>query len=298
MTHIPVLLEESVDLLVHNPNGTYIDGTFGRGGHSKKILSKLSSKGNLIAFDKDLEAVKFAKSSISDKRFSIFHGTLNSKSIQHLTYGVDGILFDFGLCSTQLDDAERGFSFGKAGPLDMRMNQESGISAMEWLSKATEKEIANVLWKYGEEKHSKSIARLITSAQQRQPITSTTKLAELIEKKFPRVGRKHPATKTFQAIRIYINNEIEDLKINLLTADHLLSSGGIIVTIAFHSLEDREIKEFFKPSRTEVHKDIPLNPIIEKKYNSITNKLKPTPEEILNNQRSRSAILRAYQKNE
>ena len=114
MTHIPVLLEESVDLLVHNPNGVYIDGTFGRGGHSKKILSKLSSKGSLIAFDKDLEAVKFAKSTISDKRFSIFHGTLNSKSIKHLAYGVDGILFDFGLCSTQLDDAERGFSFGKA----------------------------------------------------------------------------------------------------------------------------------------------------------------------------------------
>ena len=298
MTHIPVLLEESVDLLVHNPNGVYIDGTFGRGGHSKKILSKLSSKGSLIAFDKDLEAVNFAKSTISDKRFSIFHGTLNSKSIKHLAYGVDGILFDFGLCSTQLDEAQRGFSFSKAGPLDMRMNQESGISAMEWLSTATEKEIADVLWKYGEEKHSKSIARLIFNAQQRQPITSTLELAELIEGKFPRVGRKHPATKSFQAIRIYINDEIEDLKINLLTADNLLSSGGIIVTIAFHSLEDREIKEFFKPSRTEIHKDIPLNPIIEKKYNSITNKLKPTAGEIGNNPRSRSAILRAYQKNE
>jgi len=298
MTHIPVLLEESVGLLVHNPNGIYIDGTFGRGGHSRKILSKLSSKGSLIAFDKDLEAVNFAKSTITDERFSILHGTLNSRSIQHLTQGVDGILFDFGLCSTQLDEPHRGFSFGKAGPLDMRMNQESGISAMEWLSKATEKEIADILWKYGEEKHSKSIARLITNAQQRQPITSTKELARLIEEKFPRVGRKHPATKTFQAIRIYINNEIEDLKINLLTADNLLSSGGIIVTIAFHSLEDREIKEFFKPSMTEIHKDIPLNPIIEKKYNIITNKLKPAPEEILNNQRSRSAILRAYKKNE
>ncbi|MEK9649575.1 MAG: 16S rRNA (cytosine(1402)-N(4))-methyltransferase RsmH [Gammaproteobacteria bacterium] len=296
MTHIPVLLEESVNLLVSNPHGIYIDGTFGRGGHTKKILSKLSSKGSLIAFDKDIDAVEFAKSTITDKRFSIIHGTLTTQSLPHLTQKVDGILFDFGLCSTQLDQADRGFSFNKPGPLDMRMNQTVGISASEWLSEATEKDITEVLSKYGEEKHARSIAKLILNAQQKQPITSTLQLSHLIESRFPRVAKKHPATKSFQAIRIHINNEVEDLKLNLKAADDLLIPEGIIVTIAFHSLEDREIKEFFKPSKTEVHRDIPLNSIINKRYNNIARKIKPSLREVALNQRSRSAVMRAYQK--
>lgn len=296
MSHIPVLLEESVDLLIRNPGGTYIDGTFGRGGHSARILSKLNKNGKLIAFDKDLDAVNFALSNFKDPRFSIFHGTLNPKHLCKSIQNIEGVLFDFGLCSSQLDIAERGFSFNKDGPLDMRMDQSIAMSAREWLVNASEKEIANVLWEYGEEKHAKSIARLIFDEQQKKPITRTLKLAQLIENHFPRKGKKHPATKCFQAIRIFINNELSDLSENLKTADSLLTSGGRIVAISFHSLEDRKVKEFFKPERGEVHKDIPINPTVTKKYLCIANKIKPRFEEIKSNVRSRSAIMRAYEK--
>ncbi|MEY2972726.1 MAG: 16S rRNA (cytosine(1402)-N(4))-methyltransferase RsmH [Gammaproteobacteria bacterium] len=296
MSHIPVLLEESVDLLIQNPSGTYIDGTFGRGGHSARILSKLNKKGRLIAFDKDLDAVNFATSNFKDTRFSIFHGTLNQRHLSKSIEKIEGILFDFGLCSTQLDIAERGFSFNKDGPLDMRMDQSSAMSAREWLANASEKEISSVLWEYGEEKHANSIARLIFHEQQKNPITTTLKLAQLIENHFPRKGKKHPATKCFQAIRIFINNELSDLSENLKTADSLLTSGGRIVTISFHSLEDRKVKEYFKPERSNMHKDIPINPTVNKKYLCIANKIKPRIEEIRSNVRSRSAIMRAYEK--
>ena len=296
MLHFPVLLEESIDFLIHDKNGLYIDGTFGRGGHSDLILDKISIKGFLSAFDKDPDAVRFA-SKYKQPNFKIYHDSFKNFNKYFKTESIDGILYDLGTCSTHFDNSERGFSFNKDGPLDMRFDNTKGNSLSDWLNNAPLEEIISVLYKYGDEKHAKLIAKTIEDERKRKPILRTCQLAEIISQKYPEKKKKiHPATKSFQAFRIFINDELEEFKLSLNTAKNILKKDGIIVTIAFHSLEDNIIKNFFKPSFKSFPKDIPLNNIEEKNFKCIAKKIRPSDREQKDNSRSRSAIMRAFLK--
>lgn len=303
--HVTVLLDEAVDSLSIKENGIYIDGTFGRGGHSRLILSRLGHEGRLVAIDRDPQAVKNAES-ISDRRFEIVHDRFsNLRNIlneRELWGNVDGVLFDLGVSSPQLDDAQRGFSFSHDGPLDMRMDPTRGVSAAQWLASATENDIAWVLKEFGEEKCARRIARAIVADRESKPYERTQELAAMIA----RVVRssdphKHPATRSFQAIRIYINSELEELRQALADSVEALASGGRIAVISFHSLEDRIVKNFFRNEATapEIPRGLPvLEADIRKNVRlSIAGKpIKPTDEEISRNPRSRSAVLRVAQK--
>ena len=296
MLHSPVLLEESVKFLIQNINGTYIDCTFGRGGHSNLILDKISKKATLYSYDKDPEAVHYA-SSIKNNNFKIFHDSFSNISSYHKEQSVDGIIYDLGTCSTHLDNAERGFSFNKDGPLDMRFDNSNGITVSDWINKADKKEIMDVLYTFGDEKHSKLISEAIISHREKYLIDTTSKLAKIIEEIYPDKKIKiHPATKSFQAFRIFINNELDEFKKSLQSAKKIIKTNGIIVTIAFHSLEDNIIKNFFKPSIKSFPKDIPLNNEQESFFDCIAKKLRPSDFEIKNNPRSRSAIMRVFKK--
>jgi 16S rRNA (cytosine1402-N4)-methyltransferase len=296
MLHVPVLLEESIDFLLNDISGTYLDLTFGRGSHSQEILKRLSPLGKLFAVDRDMEAVSYAKDNIVDKRFDIFHTNYSQIDALFSEQQFNGILLDLGTCSTHLDDYSRGFSFQGEGLLDMRMDTTQGFSAASFLNDSTETEISDVIYKYGEEKASRRIAKAIVKFRNHTLINTTSDLVKIIESVLKRTGRTHPATKTFQAIRIHVNNELEHLKIALEKLSQILNKDGVIVIISFHSLEDRIVKNFFKPDVQSLPKDIPVNNIVKESFQCIKKKMKPTAEEIKRNPRSRSAVMRVYSK--
>jgi 16S rRNA (cytosine1402-N4)-methyltransferase len=303
--HLPVLLNETVTGLAVKADGIYVDGTFGRGGHACAILSQLSENGNLLGLDKDPAAItEGLKLAQQDSRFSIEQCSFSELKMpvnERLWQGkVDGILLDIGVSSPQLDIAERGFSFQKDGPLDMRMNPDVGISAAEWLATAEMDDIATVIKTLGEERYGKRIARAIVETREQSPITTTKQLATLVDKASPsREKNKHPATRTFQAIRIYINNELEDLKAGLEQALDVLAVGGRLAVISFHSLEDRIVKRFFRDQARG--DDLPANfPITADQLNPrvrlIGRAIKASAAELALNPRSRSAVLRVVEK--
>lgn len=303
--HLPVLLKEAVEALAIQPSGIYIDGTFGRGGHTRSVLSQLSEQGRVLGLDKDPEAIAAGQQlAEQDPRFSIEQCSFaDMKSVVYdrlWQNKVDGILLDIGVSSPQIDDAERGFSFQNDGPLDMRMNPDAGISAAEWLAVAEMDEIASILKTLGEERFGKRIARAIVETREHTPITTTKQLAQLIDKASPvREKNKHPATRSFQAIRIHINNELGDLEQVLEQALDVLAVGGRLAVISFHSLEDRIVKRFFRdqargddlPSYFPVTAD-QLNP----KVRLVGKAIKASKAELDVNPRARSAVLRIAEK--
>lgn len=304
--HKTVLLDEAVNGLDIRPDGIYVDGTFGRGGHSRLILSQLGPHGRLIAIDRDPQAIEAAKS-IDDPRFSIIHGPFSGLADYmaelELTGSVDGVLFDLGVSSPQLDDPERGFSFMRDGPLDMRMDPTRGRSAAQWLQSSDEDEISWVLKTFGEERFAKRIARAIVARSQSEPMTRTHELAELIREATPvRDKHKHPATRSFQAIRIYINSELEEIERALAGALTVLAPKGRLSVISFHSLEDRIVKTFIKKHSqgVSVPKGIPLTEaeIIAKGGRELKSfgKMKSSQAEIDLNPRARSSVLRIAEK--
>jgi 16S rRNA (cytosine1402-N4)-methyltransferase len=302
--HRPVLLEEAVKALNIRPGGKYLDGTFGRGGHSRAILARLSEKGCLFSLDRDPEAVAAGNELLgSDSRFSIVHGNFADMERYVREWGVeeglDGILLDLGVSSPQLDDPDRGFSFMGDGPLDMRMNPLQGVSAKEWLAEAPERELTRVFWEFGEERHARRIARNIVTARHKQRLETTGQLARLIEDTIGRREKnKHPATRCFQAIRIYINNEMANLANGLNTAIRLLRPGGRLVVISFHSLEDRLVKrtirEAARPGR--VRKNIPQHPDLKPVLKPLGRAIKSSETELSVNPRARSAVMRIAEK--
>jgi len=296
MLHVPVLLEESLDFLLHDTSGSYLDLTFGRGSHSLEILKRISPNGKLYAVDRDKEAILYGKDNIQDSRFSIYHANYSAIDSLFSHQQFDGILLDLGICSTHLDDPVRGFSFQSDGPLDMRMDTSSGFSAAEWLNSAPEKEISDILQEYGDEKASKKIAKAIVQYRATRPVKTTTELTKIIETVLKRTGKTHPATKSFQAIRIHVNNELHHLKMVLSKLHDALKVGGVIVIISFHSLEDRIVKNFFRPEVEELPKDIPINSYVKETFRCIKKKIKPSSNEIKMNPRSRSAIMRVFSK--
>lgn len=304
--HISVLLDESIEGLNIKPNGIYIDGTFGRGGHSQKILEKLEFQGKLIVFDKDPEAIEYAKEKYQDDpRLIIHHGSFSEmKEVcqNHQILGqVDGVLLDLGVSSPQLDQAERGFSFMKDGPLDMRMNPTIGLSAKEVLINLSEKELADIFYLYGEERFSRKIARRIKEyLEAGESFNTTLALANFIAQIMPKKEKnKHPATRVFQALRIYVNQELKDLETLLNDLLSILSKGGRLSAISFHSLEDRIVKQFIQKEITGNLKDIPRGLPVEinsAKLKWVKKKIKASSEELSINVRSRSATLRIAEK--
>jgi 16S rRNA (cytosine1402-N4)-methyltransferase len=302
--HETVLLHEAVDGLVVKTDGVYVDGTFGRGGHSKEILSKLDEGGRLLAIDKDPEAISVGRAlSVEDSRFSIVQGSFADMAALVQAEGlgpVDGVLLDLGVSSPQLDQSERGFSFMRDGPLDMRMDPTSGVSAAQWLAVAEEAEISRVLKEFGEERYAKRLAKAVIAERLESPITSTLHLAKIIKDAHPAWERgKHPATKTFQAIRIFINNELGDLERFLDGLLDLLPVKGRVAVISFHSLEDRMVKRFIR--RHVQGDDLPANvPVMADQLNrrlkQVGKAVKAEQEEVENNVRSRSAIMRIAEK--
>jgi 16S rRNA (cytosine1402-N4)-methyltransferase len=297
------MFSESIEGLNIRSDGIYVDATFGRGGHTKGMLDCLGECGRVIAFDQDIDAVDYAKSNFKDSRLSLLHANF-SKLVDeldslNLTGEIDGILMDLGISSPQLDNADRGFSFNSDGPLDMRMNQTQGLTAAEWLKQTSESEIADALYLYGEEKKSRIIAAKIKKYQQNKDINSTTELATLIASVVRPGKNKHPATRSFQAIRIVINDELKQLTSALEQSIDILAPKGRLCVISFHSIEDRIVKQFIrKHSRPE---ETPRGlPVISKGSDECLlndlGKLKPTKNEVEINRRSRSAILRLAEK--
>tara|TARA_R110002167_G_scaffold69939_1_gene196967 strand:+ start:1328 stop:2263 length:936 start_codon:yes stop_codon:yes gene_type:complete len=305
-SHLAVLLQESIDGLAIKPDGIYMDATFGRGGHSRQILKALSSKGQLIAFDRDLSAIEAAKSLADDPRFSIHHRPFSELQAVAEELGligkIDGILMDLGVSSPQLDDAERGFSFMRNGPLDMRMDTTRGVSAADWLAVAEEQDITQVIKEFGEEKFGKRIAHGIVNARQIAPITDTAQLAEIIDLAVPVKDKyKHPATRSFQAIRIYVNSELDEIKTGLKAALNTLAPQGRLAVISFHSLEDRLVKRFVREQSRGLN--VPHGmPILQaeidaaKAMKPIGKAIKPSADELKRNVRARSSVLRVAEK--
>ncbi|MBV0932688.1 16S rRNA (cytosine(1402)-N(4))-methyltransferase RsmH [Marinobacterium weihaiense] len=302
-SHITVLLEEAVQTLVDDPDGFYIDGTFGRGGHSALILKSLSDKGRLMAIDKDPEAIRHAGERFADEpRFSIEHGSFAELQSfvekRGLMGKVNGVLLDLGVSSPQLDDPERGFSFLNDGPLDMRMDTTSGESAADWINRASETEIADVIYQYGEERFSRRMARAIVAEREQAPITTTARLSKIIAEANPRWEKgKNPATRAFQGIRIHINRELADVEDCLDQALEVLAPGGKLVVISFHSLEDRIVKRFI---RRHVKGDEHLPPgvpvtdaMLKRRLKAAGKATKAGKDELDKNPRARSAVMRA-----
>ncbi|GLS82190.1 16S rRNA (cytosine(1402)-N(4))-methyltransferase RsmH [Paraferrimonas haliotis] len=300
--HITVLLEEAVTGLAIKPDGIYVDGTFGRGGHSREILSRLGSNGRLIAIDRDPRAIKAAEQFAEDPRFQIVHGGFGqlAQYIEKLglTGQIDGVLLDLGVSSPQLDDAARGFSFMRDGPLDMRMDDTQGETAAQWLQRAEAEDIAWVLKTYGEERFAKKIARAIVQDRELEPFRTTKQLADLIGRLVRSKDRnKHPATRSFQGIRIYINSELEQIDQALEGALKVLAVDGRLSVISFHSLEDRMVKRFIR--RHSQGDPVPDGlPITEDQINQSKRlkpegkMIKPSAQEIEANPRARSSVLR------
>lgn len=300
--HVTVLLNEAIEALNIDPDGTYIDGTFGRGGHSRLLLEKLGQNGRLIAFDRDLKAIEEAQK-IKDPRFTIIHRPFSELTATLESFDligkIDGMLFDLGVSSPQLDDPERGFSFMKKGPLDMRMDATKGITAQEWIAQTDEDTMQFVFKTFGEERFAKKIAHLIVEARTDTPFVTTTDLAQFIANNMPfKDQHKHPATRIFQAIRIVINSELDEVKQVLDSTLTLLKSGGRLSVITFHSLEDRLVKQFItQESKPPAYpKGLPLTEtqiqLMSQVKLKFIGKMKPSPIEIDQNPRSRSAMLR------
>lgn len=305
-SHRPVLLDECVTALNLKADGIYVDATFGRGGHSEAILEQLGPNARLIGVDKDPQAIEAGEALANrDARFSIYHGSFADLEQTMDDAGVlgqvDGILMDLGVSSPQLDDASRGFSFMRDGPLDMRMDNSRGLSAAEWLAKAKEKEIAAVIKEYGEERFSKRIARVIVEARQEAPIETTAQLVKVIVDVMPRQREqdKHPATRSFQGIRIFINRELDDLRLCLDQVLAVLAPSGRLAVISFHSLEDRIVKRFMRDlaKGDDFPSDMPitvdqLNP----KMRLMGKAIRASVGELDENPRARSAVLRVAEK--
>lgn len=300
--HTTVLLDEAVNALNIQPDGIYIDGTFGRGGHSRLILAKLGEQGRLYAIDRDPQAIA-AAAEITDPRFTIIHGPFSALAdyveARGLTGKVAGILLDLGVSSPQLDDAERGFSFMRDGPLDMRMDPTKGLSAAEWLLKAEEHDIAFVLKTFGEERFAKRIAHAIVQRNREQPMTRTKELAEVIYNATPVKDKfKHPATRSFQAIRIWINSELEEIEQALQGALTALAPSGRLSVISFHSLEDRIVKRFMREQSRgpQVPAGLPMTEAqlsqLGGRQLKVAGKMMPGDAEVAENPRARSSVLR------
>ena len=303
--HVTVLLHEAVSALNIREDGVYVDGTFGRGGHSRLILSKLGAAGRLVVFDKDPQAIAVANElAEQDNRIIVIHDGFASFQVALDRLGIDkidGALFDLGISSPQIDEGERGFSFRFDAPLDMRMDPTRGMSAAEWLAVADEQDIHEVVKNYGEERFSRQIARTIVAQRQEQPIDTTRKLAQLAAQVVrTRERGQDPATRTFQAIRIFINRELEEVKNVLPQAVDSLKVGGRFAVIAFHSLEDRIVKQYFKSlvERPKLPKwvmvkdeDLPAAPVT-----LMGKAIKPSAEEVSANPRARSAIMRVVER--
>ena len=305
VSHQPVLLDEAIEALAIRSSGVYVDATFGRGGHTAAILDRLLHSGRVLAIDKDPEAVDYGKNRFgADKRFSIERGSFallrQLTDRLGLTGQVDGVILDLGISSPQLDDARRGFSFMHNGPLDLRMDSEGGQTAAEWIANASEAEIIEALRTFGEERYARRIGKNIVAARDRHPITSTSQLADLVAMVVPqREKQKHPATRTFQAIRIVINHELADLTAVLNQCLVVLSVGGRLVVISFHSLEDRIVKRFIRqhsrgprpPRRLPVRGESPPGEL-----RVINGKIRASALECEQNPRARSAIMRVAER--
>ncbi|MFW5825409.1 MAG: 16S rRNA (cytosine(1402)-N(4))-methyltransferase RsmH [Marinobacter sp.] len=304
--HRSVLLDQAVSLLVMRNDGRYVDGTFGRGGHSRLILRHLEGDGRLIGIDKDPEAVRSGETlAAEDGRFVVYHGSFAGMADAVAGQGwepgsVSGVLLDLGVSSPQLDDPGRGFSFMSDGPLDMRMDPSRGMSAAQWLNSAAEQDIADVLWRYGEERFSRRIARAVVAQRQEEPLATTRQFAELVRQAVPKKEKhKHPATRSFQAVRIFINRELEDLESGLAQAVNLLEPGGRLVVISFHSLEDRIVKRFMRDLARgpRLPRGLPVRAEeVEPPFRLVGKALKASKAEIEENVRARSAVMRVLER--
>lgn len=308
MEHLPVLYAESLQALNIKPNGIYLDCTFGRGGHSRGILEQLDNSGRLLAFDRDLEAINsdIAITMRVDPRFELQHSPFSQLETAVKNRGweglVDGVLMDLGVSSPQLDNPERGFSFLRDGPLDMRMDSQTGLSAAQWLAQVDEHELMLVLFDYGEERFARRIAKAIVTTRAETPLTTTLQLAKLIESAVPmREKHKHPATRSFQAIRIAVNHELDEIKMVLEQAAKVLKPGGRLVVISFHSLEDRIVKRFirnesgrkYNPGKLPI-KEVDIEQGLLKKVGKA---IHATKQEVELNPRARSAVMRIAERN-
>ncbi len=307
MEHFSVLFNESLQALNIKADGFYIDCTFGRGGHSQGILKQLGERGRLLAFDRDPDAIHspIAQALLKDDRFELHYGCFSeladAVSNRGLSQQVDGVLMDLGVSSPQLDNPDRGFSFMQDGPLDMRMDVNAPLTAEKWLGEVEEQELIKVLFEYGEERFAKRIARAVMTTREKQAIARTADLVKLVEQAIPyREKHKHPATRTFQAIRIRINSELQEVEAGLRQAVEVLSIGGRLVVISFHSLEDRIVKRFIRqesglkhnPGRLPVKEEDIARGCLKK----IGKAIKAGPEELKQNPRSRSAVMRIAEK--
>jgi 16S rRNA (cytosine1402-N4)-methyltransferase len=302
-THVTVLLDEAVESLAIKFDGVYMDATFGRGGHSRKILSVLGESGRLVAVDRDLYAIA-AGEALTDSRFQLVHrafGEIGEAAAEAGVRDVDGILFDVGVSSPQIDDGERGFSFRHNAPLDMRMDTTQGETAAEWLARAEIKEITEVIRNYGEERFAFQIAKKVVAARLEQPIVTTGQFASIVRSTVrTREPGQDPATRSFQALRIHINQELRQLEVALPQALELLKPGGRLVVISFHSLEDRIVKNFMRTESVadDLPKGLPLraDQLPKPKLRLVGKMIKPTPEEVAANPRARSAVMRVAEK--
>ena len=300
--HRPVLAAEAIEALSIEPGGTYVDGTFGRGGHSRLILERLGPRGRLIALDRDPQAVQAARQ-IADARFSVTHAAFSALSqvldLQGVA-SVQGMLFDLGVSSPQIDEPQRGFSFRSDGPLDMRMDPSQGTSAADWLARAEENQIREVIGGYGEERFAKQIAAALVAARRVAPVRTTRQLADLVGAAVrTREPGQDPATRTFQALRIFVNRELEEVSLMLPQAMARLAPGGRLAVIAFHSLEDRIVKRFLQAcARPTLPRDLPLraSEMPEVLLRIVGKPVRPTSAETAANPRARSAVLRVAER--
>jgi 16S rRNA (cytosine1402-N4)-methyltransferase len=297
--HIPVLTGEAIDALAIDPQGTYLDGTFGRGGHSREILARLGPRGRLFALDRDPDAEQAARG-IADPRFSFFRMQFSGLGALLKAERVNGMLFDLGVSSPQLEDPARGFSFRIDAPLDMRMDPSAGVTAAQWLAAAEEEEIRGVIRDYGEERFAKQIAAAIVAARARQPLVRTGELADLVAKAVrTREPGQDPATRTFQALRIHLNRELEEVSLMLPEATAHLAAGGRLAVISFHSLEDRIVKRFMRSAaRPEVPRRLPLraSEMPQPSLKLVGRAVRASAQETRRNPRARSAILRVAER--
>ena len=299
--HVPVMLDEVLEGLAIRADGTYLDGTFGRGGHARAVLGKLSENGKLLVMDRDPQAIAAARSEFGgDARVQIRHGDFADLAEWPATHnGLDGVLLDLGVSSPQLDDAQRGFSFRADAPLDMRMDPTGGESAADFLARASDTEIADVLWKYGEERMSRRIAKAIVARRSENPVTRTADLADLVARVVGgQKSGKHPATRTFQALRIAVNQELDALDRGLQGALARLRPGGRLTVISFHSLEDRVVKQFLrdKSSLPPIRRGLPSPPQVELPLKLIGKAQFAGEAELERNPRARSAVLRVAER--
>ena len=305
MTHAPVLAQEAVDALAteRNPEGVFVDATFGRGGHAKRILDRLGQRARLIALDRDAEAIAAGRS-VADSRLTLVHAPfsrLRQVLAEERCGAVAGVLLDLGVSSPQLDDPSRGFSFRADGPLDLRMDATTGLSAAEWLAAAEEDEIREVIKEYGQERFAKQVAKAIVAARQGGPITRTRQLADLVGQAVrTREHGQDPATRTFQALRIHVNQELEELSLVLPQAVDALAPGGRLAVISFHSLEDRRVKNFMRdgarPDQLPERLTVRAAELPKPRLLLVGKAVRPAPEEVRANPRARSATLRIAEK--